>query len=266
MAHWNVDPENTKSIHDLSEALGMKIFLVNASGGTISPMEFRALLRCFRWYSHDPKFEDLYDASVAAMPVLGALLPYLAKKGQDYSVQSVSRALEVLAEYLDSASLSLRETEEGTDIVSTMIYSVESDVAKARNLLAINSVVKKKESELHKRASPALKKLLKLSPRKRLENLKARFQEVRTAKNYVYNFVRISGKDLLPVIEQALPDLHPTDQDYLLHGLDAFPKDKSVLAFFDRFLRSTKSEYLKQRVQKYKARVKKGQKTTGYEM
>jgi len=244
----------------------MKIFLSNASGGTISPMEFRALLRCFRWYSHDPKFEDLYDASVAAMPVLGAMLAYLAKKGQGHSAQSVSRALEVLADYLDSASLSLRETEEGTDIVSTMIYSVESDVAKARNLLAINSVVKKKEAALQKRASPALKKLLKLSPRKRLENLKDRFQEVRTAKNYVYNFVRISGKDLLPVIEEALPDLHPMDQDYLLHGLDAFPKDKAVLAFFDRVLRSTKSEYLKQQVQKYKARVKKGEKTTGYEI
>jgi hypothetical protein len=266
MAHWSVDPEHTKSIHDLSEAMGMKIFLMNASGGTLSPSEFRALLRCFRWYSHDPKFEDLYDASVAAMPVLGAMLAYLAKKGEDYSVQRVSRALEILADYLDSASLSLSETEEGTDIVSTMIYAIESDVAKARSLLAINSVVKKKEAQVQQRASPSLRKLLKLSPTKRLENLKARFQEVRTAKNYVYNFVRISGKDLLPLIEEALSDLHPTDQDYLLHGLDAFPKNKSVLAFLDRFLRSTKSEYLKQRVQEYKARVKNGQKTTGYEM
>lgn len=258
--------EQSTSIHDFAEALGMKHFLMNASGGTISPEEFRGLLRCFQWYSHDPKFEDLYDASTAAMPVLGAAMIYLAKQDEAYAVQQVSRAADLLGEYLDSASLSLRETEEGTAIVSTMLYAVEDKIAKAKGLLAINPVVKEKEAELLKRASPALKKLLKLSPKKRLEVLKDRFQEVRTAKNYLYNFVRLSGKDLLPVIDEALPRLHPMDQDYLLHGLDAFPKNKAVLAFFDRFLASTKSEYLKAQVEKYKERVKKGQKTTGYEI
>jgi hypothetical protein len=169
------------------------------------------------WFSHNPKFEDLYNACEASMPVLGAYIMYKAKKENlgldDYSLAQVNRAAQLLGEYLDSASISMEETESSCDVVSFPLYSMEDDLKKMKKLLEIDEVISKKEKELHERANADQKKILKLSPPKRIDLLKEKFSEITACKNCVYNMVRANGDQVLDTIEEIIYTLHQTDQD-----------------------------------------------------
>ncbi len=59
----------TKTIAAFKDQLAMQSYLVN-SGMDLTPERFRELLRAFRWFGHDPRFEDLHEAAEAALPVL----------------------------------------------------------------------------------------------------------------------------------------------------------------------------------------------------
>jgi hypothetical protein len=85
-------------------------------------------------------------------------------------------------------------------------------------------------------------------------------------KDNVYQLVRTTGDTLLPAIEAHIYDLCATDQGFLLHGLDAFPKKKSVIAFFNRFVKKNRHPSLDVMARRHRDRVKKGKKTTGWEL
>jgi hypothetical protein len=261
--------QTVTSFAEYKDGLFMLQYAMNASDRALPEEDFGILLRPFLWFSLDPKFEDLFDVCTAAMPVLGAYIIHKTKNENvpkdDFSLVQVSRLADLLAGYLDSGAISLGETEEAANIISYPCYSLDAELGKIRNLLKVDSVIVKKEEELNAGATAGLKEILKLSPKERIVRLKDKSTDLNTCKNCVYNIIRSCGKSLLKPLAQNIHKLAPTDQDFFLHGLDAFPKSKDVLAFYDKFLADTKYESLKEPVAKYRERVKKGVKTTGWE-
>jgi len=236
---------------------------MHAPKATVSERDFPMLLRGFFWFSHNPLFQDVYDAARAMMPVFGAYIVLAAKRGE--SDFGSKRAADLLADYLDDGALSLRPNEDSCDVVKSPCYAIESALDAVADLMSIGGEIIELEAKLAEGASEGLAKILALPPKGRVSVLKERMLEVAGSKNAVYNIVRVAGIRMLPAIEAHLGSLHPRDQDYVLHGLDAFPKSKRVLAFYDRFLERNRDEYLAERVKKYRARVSKGIRTTGWE-
>lgn len=257
----------TRSIQEYKDTLFMRQYVMDKKAG-LPAGEFPDFLRGFRWYRHENRFEDVYNAALVAMPVLGGYVVAKAAKEKlaltDYPLSKVNRGMQILAAYLDGSPIEVAESEDPADLVSTPCYSIESDLAELPDVLTVD-VAREKDAELRAEGGAEWKESLDKNAAERIALLKERFSDITACKNCVYNIVREIGKNILPAIEEALSSLLPADQDFLLHGLDAFPKNKEVLAFYDRFLESTPPEYLKIQVEKYRGRVKKGVKTTGWE-
>lgn len=256
------------SIEAFSGQLGMFQLASANSGGDFNRDEFRrVMLRAFLWFSHDPGFEDLHQAATAAMPVLAGYM--MDRRTRDEDTSSVDEVLSLLATYLDEAALSLPPTREATNVVSMGLYGVaEALDQRAKTILGVSPLVRRKQDSLLKRKSTtaSLRKLLKASDGTKIRTLLHRFMDLKVAKNSVYNLVRLNGEHVLPEIEAHIFELHPADQDYLLHGLDAFPKSKLVLGFYKRFLAKNRHASLAEQVKKYARRVKAGMRTTGWEL
>ncbi|MCC6811519.1 MAG: hypothetical protein IT381_29080 [Deltaproteobacteria bacterium] len=265
------DIAETTTIEAFSQGVTMLWVVHNGLDRPLSSAELGIVFRCFYWYAHEPELSDLRDAALAVMPVVGGYAQRMHDKGEtdaSYPLRDVLRAAEILAEYLDAASLTLRGDEDGAAIVVAAAYAMEDEVKKAgKKLLSSPPHVVKAERRLQALAKtrPGLKKLLALSPAKRVERLKVVFRCVTIAKNDAYNFVRTSGSGSLALIERTLKKLHPADQDFLLHGLDAFPKNRAVLALYRRFLAKKRTPTLTENVKKYADRVRRGVRTTGWE-
>ncbi len=126
-------------------------------------------------------------------------------------------------------------------------------------------LIAQQEEYLMSVADEALKKMLALSPAERIEQYKEIVQSFTTCKNAMYNIVRQKGKDMISQIEEHIESLIPADQAYILHGLDAFPKHKKIIAFYKAFLEKHPGEWIAGETEKYLARVESGKKTTGWE-
>lgn len=229
--------------------------------------QFRqVMLRVFLWFSHDPAFDDLYDAATAALPVLAGYMMDLAMRGED--VASLNRVLNLLAVYLDEAALESPATTESSFVIRMGLHGIDEALdQRPTTILDISPVVREKQDAILARTdlSAALRTLLGAADGDKIRALHERFTDLSVAKNILYNIVRAAGEALLPVIEAHIFDLHPADQSFLLHGLDAFPKSKSVLAFYKRFLARNHYPSLVEEVKKYEKRVRSGTKTTGWE-
>lgn len=269
-ATTKVEMDQKNSIEAYKDAVCM-YQMTHQDADSVPASDFEWLLRPFEWYSHEPKFDDLYAAATACMTVLGATMIHLIRnEGEDkdsFEVSRIMNAMEVLGSYLDKATLSLPEGQESTNAVSLPLYSISDKVNETPKLMEVDASIIEKERFLAQKAKqdPLLAAALDRSPGERIEHLKNLFSSVTASKNFVYNIVRTHGESLIPEIEKLVPRLHPTDQDFFLHGLDAFPKSKKVLDFYDRFLKANKYPSLVENVEKYRGRVKKGVKTTGWE-
>jgi hypothetical protein len=75
----------------------------------------------------------------------------------------------------------------------------------------------------------------------------------------------MGGDDHVDNIAALLPRLLPADQLYLLHGLDAFPKNPAVIALYERVIAETPHDHVREKVTAYLSRVRTGKKPTGWE-
>src|SRR5262245_12591742 len=141
----------------------MKSYAVN-NGALVSSADWRAFLRSFRWFSHEPIFQDLHDAATSGLPVLGGYLMHLDATGAPADdVSRLNKAMDVLATYLDQGALELAEEEEATQLIATALYDVPETLEKLpTSVLDIAPVVRAKNDELTGRAagSAGLRNLL----------------------------------------------------------------------------------------------------------
>lgn len=107
--------------------------------------------------------------------------------------------------------------------------------------------------------------LLDQGDRVSYEDLKELCAGLVQLKNAAYNLVRKGGDDHVDNIAALLPRLLPADQLYLLHGLDAFPKNPAVIALYERVIAETAYDHVREKVTAYLSRVRTGKKPTGWE-
>lgn len=253
----------TKSIAEYQDAIYNFDYEVRNEGLDVHSVPFEALLRPFRFLNDD--FEDFRNASMACMPLFaGFIIASAGNEDATYTVDSVKQTLELLGAYLDGRNIEIREHQDPAELIK-LSYDFDEHFAKAVNDIMAIPLISQQEEYLMSVADDALKNMLALSPAERIEQYKELAQSFTTCKNAVYNIIRKNGKDLLPQIEQHIESLIPADQAYILHGLDAFPKNKGIIAFYQSFLEKHADEWIAGETKKYLGRVESGKKTTGWE-
>ena len=260
--------KNASTIKAYQDAIFMYQYLLNNNQAKFEDSDFPLLLRSFYWYSQNPPFEDVLNAAKAAMPVMGAYLIYKSRNEglalDSYPLDEVNDSMSLLGAYLDHSEFTLLDHKNSADVVRSPFYAME-DVSNIPNLLQSDTVIIEKEKQLKETAGKELALILAKTPKERLEILNEAFTSIIACNNCLYNIIRSKGKKMIAAIKSNIYKLHYADQDFILHGLDAFPKNQDVLAFYEEFLQKNQSEHLKKQVEKYYQRVKSGMKTTGWE-
>lgn len=253
----------TKSIVEYQDAIYSFDYDVRNEGLDVHSVPFEALLRPFRFLNDD--FEDFRNISMACMPLFaGFVIASAGNEDAEYATDSVKQTLEILGAYLDGRNIEIREHQDPAELIK-LSYNFDEYFEKVINDMMAIPLISQQEEYLMSVADEGLKKVLALSPAERIEQYREIVQSFTTCKNAMYNIIREKGKDLVPQIEAHIESLIPADQAYILHGLDAFPKNKTIIAFYKSFLEKHPGEWIAGETEKYLERVESGKKTTGWE-
>ena len=264
----------TDSIEEFLDALSMQSYIMNnVENPNWGKNDFLVSIRAFLWFRHETgiKFIDLYEAHIAVMPIMGGAIAFLESQEEvaSYIKKEINSVAKIMSEYLDSADFAIEDDQDPASVISMGCYQLLNLYDEYENLTLVDksSVAKKKHEELlnNPTTSKTLLEILQKEEKERIEYLKELHSKLAASKNVVYNMIRCAGNKVLDTIDSVIYDLYSTDADYILHGLDAFPEDEKVIEFYDSFFYKTNSPYLKKQVLKYRDRVEKGIKTTGWE-
>lgn len=254
---------NTHSIREYNDAIyGLMYDLSNTKGADPRAVPFAKLLRPFLFWNQD--FDDLLQMMAATLPVFTGFHRAAATRS-DYSFifanEELDKLLYIGAQLLDQEQFEISEREDPAEMLRPP-YNFEE---LARQMDDFYTLVKAEEERLGLNGNDAIKELMAIDPLQRVEQYKDLVMSIISAKNAVYNIIRSHGKVLLPDIEAHIESLIPGDQNYILHGLDAFPSDPEILDFLRQFIKKHQGEWIAEKASVYAQRVESGIKTSGWE-
>lgn len=227
----------------------------------INSIPFDLLIRPFNFYKEN--FEDIKYAAKACVPVLIGLINETTEDTNNkFIINDTKRTLELLGKYLDDENFIISDHEDVVELFR-LHYKFEKYIEEAQYSTKINSFVQQFEKSYGSNIN------LKFNPNsieERIKYYKEVIQAISTSKNCVYNIIRIHGDKLIENIENTISSLLPSDQNYLLHGLDAFPNNQKIIEFYEKFIVKNNANWIGNETKKYLNRVKSGIKTNGWEV
>jgi len=232
------------------------------------------LLRPLQWWN-DQGWPDLDDALRNLMARLATLAHRSAREDSDaYRTRELLAGAELLDGLLQTGQVALRPHETPEDVVRSACGAALEVLTGERShwgplpeddgercLDAVPEM-----ASFHQGwegiVSPGVLAQGDVVALRRAQDL---LQQVSTMKNTVYSLVRRCGDEHLEALDAVVDQQLPADQVLLLHGLDAFPKHPGVLALYDRVLRDSPHEFVTKSVTRYRDRVARGVRTSGWE-
>jgi|GEM_PF-2961256 len=254
---------SSHSIREYNDAIyGLMFELSNTEGTDPLAVPFARLLRPFLFWNQG--FSDLQQMMAATFPVFTGFRR-AASTRSDYSFifanEELDKLLYIGAQLLDQEQFEISERDDPAEMLRPP-YNFEE---LARQMDDFHTLVKTEEERLGLNGNDAIKELMAIEPLQRAEQYNDLVMNIISAKNAVYNIIRRHGKVLLPDIEAHIESLIPGDQNYILHGLDAFPSDLDILAFLRQFIKKHQGEWIAEKASVYAQRVESGIKTSGWE-
>ena len=231
--------------------------------------DYRLLVtRSFCWFSNERslRFTDLEVAMTAIMPMIGGAFSYVSGNEKiSYLLEDLHKFAMVMAFCLEGGQIELAEYEVPANVISNNMYTIKEwfEEDKELSLLSLNKLAMEAHEHLVKvNDNESLREILNMTEHERIENFSEKVTLLTACGDVAYSVTRDVGDKMTKVIESLLDEqkLLPAHISGLLRALDAFPKNKQVLALYESVLAKNKSTYLEEKIKKYQDCVKKGEK------
>jgi len=192
--------------------------------------EFFFILRPYCWFLHDPGFQDILDVCEDAMQVIIDHEKLLIEETNPITGNEYMAVGSFLASYLDTGDYN-------PSAWKSLFSSPE---------IAIHVAAEKYSEKLETKDAEAAAQLKKLS------NI---FMDLEGCKHLTYYILRHLGADYIDFFGVIIHRFPSPDQTYILHALDAFPKNTAVANFYKQYIATASSDYLREVAEKYAATV-----------
>ncbi len=245
----------TLPIEAFSETYNALCFRLRDPG---TPFEDELLIP-FEWYAREPPLQAWEEILLGSMARLAALyrLDLEANDGHlSGDGKRLKAAVVFLDGYVERGEVSVAESGDPYEVLRAAAWAALDVLgARADPILADVPEMAEFQSSLRGQVS---QEVLELSDEAVFQRLDEVASSLLQCKNAAYNVFRRLGNEWLAPLEAVIHRLLPCDQGYILHALEVFPGDAGVLAFFDRFLASTKYETCRNEAQRYRDVVAAG--------
>lgn len=184
---------------------------------TVDKDDFVFVLRPYMWHVHEVAFQDVYDLSVEVFQLL-----------------KQNKATLPPAEYKSITTFIKGFVNAGNYDGSGFV--VVMGALETAAIVDVRTLKKALSSEILDRYETMLKQLMK-------------------AQHSAYHLLRTIGADHLDLLFDFTITLAPVYQEFILHALDAFPKNAGVIRFYQRYLEQVSVPSLEKQAREYLSAV-----------